>query len=93
MSKIPTTDELFNTYAQMCVFEEGPNEKLIDKADFKQCLLEFAKKHVQAALNAASEKASVTPIDHEEIAEGSFRPIWGVDDDSILTSYPLENIK
>ena len=56
-------------------------------------MIEFAKMHVTAALKEASEKATVTPIDHEEISEGSFRPIWGVDDDSILNSYPLENIK
>lgn len=54
---------------------------------------EFAKLHVEAALKQASEKATVTPIDHEEISEGSFRPIWGVDDDSIINSYPLTNIK
>lgn len=56
-------------------------------------LITFAKLHVEAALEAASEKATVTPIDHEEISEGSFRPIWGVDDDSILKSYPLDKIK
>lgn len=59
----------------------------------QEIMIEFAKLHVEAALKAASEKATVTPIDHEEISEGSFRPIWGVDDDSILNSYPLENIK
>lgn len=56
-------------------------------------LITFAKLHVEAALKEASENATVTPIDHEEISEGSFRPIWGVDDDSILNSYPLNNIK
>lgn len=56
-------------------------------------MIEFAKLHVEAALKEASEKATVTPIDHEEISEGSFKPIWGVDDDSILNSYPLEEIK
>ena len=59
----------------------------------EQDLIEFAKMHVQEALKQASEKACVTPIDHEEISEGSFRPIWGVDDESILNAYPLENIK
>jgi hypothetical protein len=62
-------------------------------SDIKKAMIEFAKLHVEAALKAASEKATVTPIDHEEISEGSFRPIWGVDDDSILNSYPLDNIK
>lgn len=59
----------------------------------EQDLIEFAKMHVQEALKKASENATVTPIDHEEISEGSFRPIWGVDDESILNAYPLENIK
>jgi len=58
-----------------------------------KAMIEFAKLHVEATLKEASEKATVTPIDHEEISEGSFRPIWGVDDDSILNSYPLDNIK
>ena len=62
-------------------------------SDIKKAMIEFDKLHVEAALKAASEKATVTPIDHEEISEGSFRPIWGVDDDSILNSYPLDNIK
>lgn len=59
----------------------------------REAMIEFAKIHVQEALKQASENATVTPIDHEEISEGSFRPIWGVDDESILNAYPLENIK
>ena len=61
--------------------------------DIYSSMREFAKMHVQEALKQASENATVTPIDHEEISEGSFRPIWGVDDESILNAYPLENIK
>ena len=67
-----------------------------DRHDFlskQELMIEFAKMHVQEALKQASENATVTPIDHEEISEGSFRPIWGVDDESILNAYPLENIK
>ena len=56
-------------------------------------MIAFAKFHVESALKEASEKSTVTPIDYEEIFEGSFRPIWGVDDESILTAYPIENIK
>ena len=63
------------------------------RADQVIAMIEFAKMHVQEALKQASEKAFVTPIDHEEISEGSFIPIWGVDDESILNAYPLENIK
>ena len=67
-----------------------------DRHDFlskQELMIKFAKMHVQEALKQASENATVTPIDHEEISEGSFRPIWGVDDESILNAYPLENIK
>ena len=84
--KIPTAEKFLND------FELGNTQK-IDVEDAQQAIIEFAKLHVQAALKAADEKAIVTPIDHEEIAEGSFRPIWGVDSDSILNSYPLDRIK
>jgi hypothetical protein len=64
-----------------------------EKKVIDEMLVEFAKLHVEAALKAANEKATVTPIDHEEISEGSFRPIWDVDGNSILNAYPLTNIK
>ena len=68
-------------------FDEGNFNNVTDM------LIEFAKMHVQEALKQANEKASVTPVDHEEISEGCFIPIWGVDDESILNAYSLENIK
>ena len=68
-------------------FDEGNFNNVTDM------LIEFAKMHVLEALKQASENATVTPIDHEEISEGSFRPIWGVDDESILNAYPLDLIK
>ena len=87
--KLPTTKELLQSYN-----EEKGN---IDKLYFDDYLVGFAnyvaKLHVTAALKEASEKATVTPIDHEEISEGSFRPIWGVDEESILNNYSLDNIK
>ena len=82
MEKVPTAKEF--------VLE---NADRFQSTSPDEWMIEFAKLHVQAALKAASEKATVTPIDHEKISEGSFRPIWGVDDDSILNSYPPENIK
>ena len=73
--------------------EENNIDKLYYDSYVKKAMIEFAKMHVQEALKQASEKTFVTPIDHEEISEGSFRPIWGVDDESILNAYSLENIK
>ena len=42
-------------------FDEGNFNNVTDM------LIEFAKMHVQEALKKASENATVTPIDHEEI--------------------------
>lgn len=50
-------------------------------------LNKYTKSVIKKALDIAAEKATVTPIDHEEISEGSFRPIWGVDDESITNSF------
>jgi len=69
------------------------NAQRFQSTSVDEWLIEFAKLHVEAALKAASDKAEITPIDHVEISEGSFRPIWGVDDNSILNAYPLTNIK
>ena len=91
---IPTAEELIDKidedfYAKHSYYLSISSPVLFAKT----VAIEFTKLHVEAALKEASENATVTPIDHEEISEGSFRPIWGVDDDSILNSYPLNNIK
>ena len=81
MSKIPTAEEFFDSvvgYTHTEMYERA---------------IEFAKLHVEAALIEADCNAEVTPIDPEEISEGSFRPIYGVDSSSILKDYPLTNIK
>ena len=89
-----TTNDLWESFIKEQQEEETLDGSISEyEQDIKKMMIEFAKLHVEAALKKASEKATVTPIDHEEISEGSFRPIWGVDDDSIINSYPLENIK
>jgi hypothetical protein len=52
----------------------------------KQWMIEFAKLHVTAALKAASEKANI-------IQHNYFNTPCEIDEDSILNTYPLENIK
>ena len=51
-------------------------------------LITFAKLHVEAALKEASEKAKMIDvgIDYSII-------LWEVNKDSIINSYPLDNIK
>ena len=51
-------------------------------------MIDFAKLHVEAALKEASEKAIVNTEPDYRGGEWSI-----VDTDSILNSYPLENIK
>ena len=80
MSKIPTAEEFLVRMKKM-------------QMPISEIMKGFTKRHVKAALEAADCNAEVTPIDHEEISEGSFRPIYGVDSSSILNAYPLENIK
>ena len=102
MSEIPTAEEiLIKERILLKTIEESGNFPLnltrdthIGTAkDIKKAMIEFAKLHVEAALIEADCNAEVTPIDHEEISEGSFRPIYGVDSSSILKAYPLTNIK
>ena len=89
-----TANDLWESFIKEQQKEETLDGSISEyEQDIKKMMIEFAKLHVIAALKEASEKATVTPIDFEEISEGSFRPIWGVDDDSILNSYSLDNIK
>lgn len=89
MNKIPTAEEFIKNYVRSS--DGYSTNVVIDIEDAIEFAKEFAKLHVKAALKTAANKATVTPIDHKEISEGSFRPIWGVDDDSILNAYP-ENL-
>lgn len=86
---IPTTDEMFKEYSELCQFEEF-TEYLVDKEDFKQALIEFAKLHVEAALNQACESAVLGK-------EGAFGTYWNrgdlvLDKESVLNCYPPKNI-
>jgi hypothetical protein len=75
MSKIPTAEEFFKGEFQNIVLK-----KKCDK------IIEFAKLHVEAALKAASKKATVT-------RDKEFYTLSHVNKNSILKSYPLTNIK
>ena len=51
---ILTAEEFFKKYSNLYQFEEGSPEYLIDKEDFNQVMIEFAKLHVNEALKSAS---------------------------------------
>lgn len=93
-NEIPTAEEFLQNHHQISHFYNDETDKMCCFSDdVHKAMIEFAKLHVKAALEKAAENATVTPIDHEEISEGSFRPIWGVDENSILEAYPEDLIK
>ncbi len=74
---IPTAEDLFNEYN---IYTIGGNKQKVIPL-----MIEFAKLHVQEALEQASEKAN--PI--QNLITGYCR----IDETSIINAYPLENIK
>ena len=71
-------------------YELGNTGK-IDTEDAKEAIIEFAKLHVEAALKAASEKGEAFVQTNGEWT--SVNVTASVNKESILNSYPLENIK
>lgn len=94
MKKIPTAEEVYRQITG-CV---------INHSDIKTAMIEFAKLHVEAALKEASEKA-FAQSSHSNFTSKD-RQLYGkqglicvhlgevsVNEESILNSYPLSNIK
>lgn len=99
MNKIPTAEEwLLNhktlSHYQLAEYDEGGFAG-IDEKKLYEIMVEFAKLHVQAALQAVSDNAKVEIIDwkKEGFSLPGLQPIYGVNSESVLTAYPLENIK
>ena len=83
-SGIKTADEFFDS-ANIGI--SSNTEYMYCKKDVVKKAIEFAKLHVEAALKAASEEADYITDGQEHITD-----VW-IDKDSILKSYPLDNIK
>lgn len=90
---IPTAEEiLIKERILLKTIEESGNFPLNLTRDthigtaknIKKAMIEFAKMHVEEALKQASEKATT---------DGYGDGYAGIDEESILTAYPLENIK
>ena len=91
---IPTAEEYYSKIMFPTLFKYKPDEIKLwfetnpDAQQSVNIMIEFAKLHVQAALKAADDNADVTVVDVDMTGT-----IWGVDSDTILNAYPLENIK
>lgn len=86
------------------LFDDDPINKTYLENRVAELVIEFAKLHVEAALKAASENASLKPaegrFDLPDYAEEGINATvddldnaYYIDKDLILRSYPLENIK
>jgi hypothetical protein len=80
-NKILTADEMYNKFDSKI----NPNWDEWDIEEIQNYAKEFAKMHVQKALEAAAENAKHI---HKEYDKD-----FKIDKDSILNSYNLENIK
>ena len=87
MEKIPTAEEFAerNQY-DIQSYDEG-GYLGIDTKVFAEKLIEFAKLHVEAALEQALYNAEINDFDEHE----QYSPC--IDGPSILNAYPLDNIK
>jgi hypothetical protein len=83
VQKVPSMDQYF--YLQFSYLERENPELL---ADLKSKILMFTQIHVGKALKTGSEKAII-----KKCWSNSEGHDWWVDSDSIINSYPLENIK
>ena len=53
-----TIDKLWEDYSSFTSLNEGHYDYLIDKTDFKECMLQFAKYHITKALKQATINAN-----------------------------------
>ena len=86
MEKRPTAEEFL--FGKADSFDHQMRELTFTDAKVKSLIIEFAKLHVKAALEAASENA--TAYREEDMRGGTWTL---VDKDSVINSYPLDNIK
>jgi|688.fasta_scaffold23427_16 hypothetical protein len=74
---IPTADNYLRRYTGKAIIGYG---------DISHLMIEFTKLHVQKALEEASENAEMKWVKYTDND-------YEIDKDSILKSYPLNNIK
>ena len=82
MGKTPTAEEFLNHQEETVSHFEF---------DIRDVMIKFAKLHVEAALKEASEKAKTSEFWEGNTGSEYCETI--VDKESILNSYPLNNIK
>lgn len=101
MEKIPTAKDYFLQKVFPRSFFESRDSVELDyeidhsKQESVQIMIEFARLHVEAALEEAFEKAEMDYTYEGSGGEFDDQTVYRhfVKKDSIITSYPLDNIK
>jgi hypothetical protein len=88
--KAPTAEEFCKDSTYDAEYD-GEVFEVVDKDKCIENMIEFAKLHVEAALKEASEKGEAFVRTNGEWT--SSKVTAGLNKESILNSYPLENIK
>jgi hypothetical protein len=91
-NNIPTAEEFLSTYSIEYGDSKNNSRAIVKASEATNALIEFAKLHVKSALEAASDNATIDDIGSPN-GDGEWMYCGIVDKDSILNSYPLENIK
>jgi hypothetical protein len=86
---VPTNNDKDLAVCYFSSFEEWTHKETVKETEGYFFTPEELKQLLEEYTNRIVENATVTPIDHEEISEGSWRPVWGVDDESITNQLPL----
>jgi len=88
-NKIPTAEEFLQNHNQISHYYDDKTSKMVCfDDDVKTAMIEFAKLHVEAALQAASKVDAIVDIGNDDMETW-----FTMDTGRILNSYPLENIK
>jgi hypothetical protein len=92
MKKVPTAEDFLQDHHQISHFyDDKTNNMVCFSDDVQKAMIEFAKLHVEAALKEAIKNGEI--VDISTYKDGGDSSYFGVDEQSILNSYPLENIK
>lgn len=94
--KMPTAEEFSLNYGIIKGFSIHSNTSIITENHHK-CMTEFAKLHVQEALEQAYDKAELIESgcndENRCCMSNDMGDSYALSKHSIITSYPLENIK
>lgn len=104
MNKIPAAEEFIEKYLDVdCDFMESVRSQMSKMSGFNfdnipDLMIEFAKLHVKAALEAAADSAQTKTTSCYTNASGNekgelYEDVEIIDENSILNAYPESNIK